>query len=130
MSKGSSLESKSESAETKSVKYEKKTENVVQESSEEHHTSDSLAHKLGVDTKRREVVYSKVVETSHRSEHSESVVEASEIESSLQKGTVLQRFGAVPVLPFEGRHSVFGNLHYISDKMMVHIQKLYCKRHI
>ena len=103
VSKESSFESKTRSSESKSVRFEEKTENIVEESS-----SGSIDHTLGLNAKRSEVTYAKVMKTSHKSEHSESVVEATEMESNFTRGNRLQRFGVVPVFPFEGKQSISG----------------------
>ena len=113
ISKGSSYDSKSESDGSKKslskiVRFEEKTENIVEESSEEHHSGGNFEHKLGLDTKRKEVLYAKVMKTSHKSEHSESVVEA----GGFSRSSWLQRFGAVPVLPFEGRLPILGKVFH------------------
>ena len=107
-SKESSLESKTGSSESKSVRFEEKTENIVEESSEEHLSSGSIDRKLGLNAKRNEVTYAKVIKKSHKSEHSESVVETSEMESNFKRGNRLQRLGAVPVFPSEGKQSIWG----------------------
>ena len=107
-SKESSFESKIGSTESKSVRFAEKTENIVEESSEEHLSTGSIDHKLGLNTKRNEVTYAKVMKTSHKSEHSKSVVEATEMESNFKRGNRLQRFGAVPVFPLEGKQSIWG----------------------
>ena len=117
VSKESSFESKSESSNSKkslskSVRFEEKTENIVEESSEEHRSSGKFEHKLGVHMKRREVVYAKVMKASHKSEHSESVVEAGDMPAGFSRSSRLQKFGAVPVSPFEGRLSLLGKMFH------------------
>ena len=103
------FESKFKSSSTKSSRFESRSENVVQESSEEHRTRETQS-----DVKSRDMVYAKVLKTSHHSEEhsaSESVTSSSATQSvtsssGLSRTSRLERFGAVPVLPIRGNASV------------------------
>ncbi len=117
VSKESSFESKTQSGSTKtakSIRFDSKTENIVHESSEEHQSTEKL------DVKRRDFVYAKVVKTSHRSEEhsSQSVLEAHNVSSGVDRTNRLERFGAVPVLPVSGK--------FLPDLCDITLQK--CKR--